>query len=164
VHAHGHDHADGVDRRARQAPLRLALGLTAGFLVLEVAGALVTGILANGASAWVLHRDAAENLNVRGAFVHVLGDIVALLGTIAGALVMLATGWPYADPIASVLIGVLVLVSGWGILRESVDLLLEARRPAALRSTTSRGRCARCPAWRACTTCTSGRSPPASWP
>lgn len=88
----------------------------------------VAGLLANAASAWVLMRGGnhQDSLNVRGAFLHVVGDMLGSVGAIAAALIMLATGWYLADPILSAGIGVLILFSAWRLFRESVDVLLEA--------------------------------------
>src|SRR5215213_5966390 len=88
----------------------------------------VAGILANIASAWVLSRGGGhrDNLNTRGAFLHVLGDLLGSVATIAAALIIMFTGWYAADPILSVLIGGLVVFGAWSLLRESVDVLLEA--------------------------------------
>jgi cobalt-zinc-cadmium efflux system protein len=94
-------------------------------LMLAVA---VAGLLANAASAWVLSRGGGHthDLNTRGAFLHVLGDMLGSAGAITAALVMLATGWYYADPLLSAGIGLLILWGAWRLLRESVDVLLEA--------------------------------------
>ncbi len=88
----------------------------------------VAGLAANVASAWVLMRggDHKESLNVRGAYLHVLGDMLGSVGAIAAALLMLATGWYLADPILSAGIGMLILWSSWRLMRESVEVLLEA--------------------------------------
>ncbi len=88
----------------------------------------VAGLLANAASAWVLSRGGGHqhNLNTRGAFLHVIGDMLGSAGAIVAALVMLATGWYLADPLLSAGIGLLVLWSAWRLMRESVDVLLEA--------------------------------------
>jgi cobalt-zinc-cadmium efflux system protein len=88
----------------------------------------VAGMLSNIASAWVLSRGGGhrENLNTRGAFLHVLGDLLGSVATIAAALIITFTGWYAADPILSVLIGGLVVFGAWSLLRESVDVLLEA--------------------------------------
>jgi cobalt-zinc-cadmium efflux system protein len=88
----------------------------------------VAGMLANIASAWVLSRGAGhrDNLNTRGAFLHVIGDLLGSVATIVAALVIAFTGWYAADPILSVLIGGLVVFGAWSLLRESVDVLLEA--------------------------------------
>ena len=92
----------------------------------------VAGLAANAASAWVLMRGGGheENLNTRGAFLHVVGDMLGSVGAIVAALIMLATGWYLADPILSALIGMLILWNSWRLLRESVDVLLEATPPA----------------------------------
>lgn len=86
------------------------------------------GLLANLASAWVLTRGGGhkENLNTRGAYLSVIGDLLGSVGAIAAALVMLATGWYLADPILSAGIGALILLSSWRLLSESIDVLLEA--------------------------------------
>ena len=88
----------------------------------------IAGMLANIASAWVLSRGGGhrDNLNTRGAFLHVLGDLLGSVATIAAALIITFTGWYAADPILSVLIGGLVVFGAWSLLRESVDVLLEA--------------------------------------
>lgn len=94
-----------------------------GGLMLAVAAG---GLVVNIAAALVLHRSAGESLNVRGAYLHVLGDLVGSVGAIAAALLILWTGWLLADPLISVLVALLVLVSAWRLVRESVDVLLEA--------------------------------------
>lgn len=88
----------------------------------------VAGLAANAASAWVLSRGSGRqhSLNTRGAFLHVIGDMLGSAGAIVAALVMLATGWYLADPLLSAGIGLLVLWGAWRLLRESVDVLLEA--------------------------------------
>jgi cobalt-zinc-cadmium efflux system protein len=88
----------------------------------------VAGMLANIASAWVLSRGGGhrDNLNTRGAFLHVVGDLLGSVATIAAALIITFTGWYAADPILSVLIGGLVVWGAWTLLKESVDVLLEA--------------------------------------
>ena len=100
----------------------------------------VVGLLANGVAAWVLLRGGghAHDLNTRGAFLHVVGDLLGSLGAIVAALVMLATGWYVADPLLSAGIGLLILWGSWRLLRESVDVLLEAT-PAHLDPAAVRG-------------------------
>jgi cobalt-zinc-cadmium efflux system protein len=85
----------------------------------------VIGLLVNVAAAWVLMRSETESLNLQGALRHVLADLAGSAGVIAAALIIMLTGWLYADPIISVLIGFLVLVSSWKLLRDSVSILLE---------------------------------------
>jgi cobalt-zinc-cadmium efflux system protein len=85
----------------------------------------VMGLFVNVAAAWVLMRSESENLNLQGALRHILADLAGSAGVIAAALIILLTGWLYADPIISVLIGILVLGSSWTLLRDSVSILLE---------------------------------------
>jgi cobalt-zinc-cadmium efflux system protein len=84
------------------------------------------GLGVNLAGAAILLRDERETLNAQAAFRHVLADLLGSVGVIVAALVILGTGWAYADPLVSVLIGLLVLASSWAILRDSVGILLEA--------------------------------------
>lgn len=88
----------------------------------------IAGLCANIAAAWVLSRGGGHqhNLNTRGAFLHVLGDLLGSVAAIVAAIIIATTGWYAADPILSALIGALVVFSAWSLLRESVDVLLEA--------------------------------------
>ena len=83
------------------------------------------GLLVNAGAAWLLHPTGETSLNMRGAYLHVLGDLLASVGTIVAALLVRQTGWLAADPIASIVTTVLVVRSGWRLVRESVDILLE---------------------------------------
>ena len=85
----------------------------------------VMGLFVNVAAAWVLMRSESENLNLQGALRHIFADLAGSAGVIAAALIILLTGWLYADPLISVLIGFLVLGSSWKLLRESTNILLE---------------------------------------
>jgi cobalt-zinc-cadmium efflux system protein len=84
------------------------------------------GLGANLTSGAILFRHRRRNLNLRGAFLHVATDALGSMGAISAGIVMLATGWYLADPIVSVFIAALILVSSWRLLRESVGILLEA--------------------------------------
>jgi cobalt-zinc-cadmium efflux system protein len=84
------------------------------------------GLSANMASGAILYRHSGRSLNVKGAYLHVWGDALGSVGAISAGIVMLTTGWFLADPIISVFIGGLILVSSWRILRESLGVLLEA--------------------------------------
>lgn len=84
------------------------------------------GLAVNVAAAFVLSRAPGESLNTRAAFRHVLADLLGSVGVIVAAVVILVTGWLYADPLISVLIALLVLASSWSVLRDSVQILLEA--------------------------------------
>lgn len=91
----------------------------------------VVGLLVNVAASAVLLRSRHGNLNVEAAFRHVLGDLAGSVGTIVAAVIIVTAGWLYADPVVSILIGLLILWSSWSILRDSVHILLEAA-PAGL--------------------------------
>ncbi len=89
----------------------------------------VLGLLVNVVGAIILMRSGGESLNMQGALRHMIADLLGSIGAIVASLVILTTGWVYADPIISVLIGVLVLASSWKLLRESVNILLESTPP-----------------------------------
>ncbi len=91
-----------------------------------VLGIGAVGLVANVASALILRGHQAESLNVRAAFFHVLGDLAGSVGVIAAGIVVIATGWSLADPLAGVLIGVLIAVGAARLLWESWTVLLEA--------------------------------------
>ena len=84
------------------------------------------GLVVNVVGALLLHAHAHDNLNVRGAYLHVLGDLLGSVGAIAAGIVILTTGWTPADPIISVVIALLILFSSWRLVREAADVLLEA--------------------------------------
>ena len=85
----------------------------------------VLGLIANLLAAKALHGHAHDDLNVRSAFLHVLGDAAASVGVIAGAILMRYTGWYQADPLISIAIGLLILVGAGRLLREAVHILME---------------------------------------
>lgn len=86
----------------------------------------VAGLISNVAAAFVLHGGSEESINMRGAFLHVLTDLLGSVGAIVAGAVMYFTGWYYADPLISVAIGLLVLFSGGRLFRDSVEILMEA--------------------------------------
>jgi cobalt-zinc-cadmium efflux system protein len=90
-----------------------------------VAVVAVGGLVVNLAAAVILHRAGHDTLNLRATLRHVLADALGSAGVLAAAVVILATGWRYADPLAGAVIGVLVLASSWSVLRDSVHILLE---------------------------------------
>jgi cobalt-zinc-cadmium efflux system protein len=92
-------------------------------LMLVIAG---VGLLVNLASLAVLHRGRAQSLNVRGAYLEVLADALGSVTVIVAALVILTTGWTPADTVASLVIGCLVLPRALHLLRDALDVLLEA--------------------------------------
>lgn len=89
-------------------------------------GVAVAGLAGNTVAAWMLHPVNSTSLNVRGAYLHILGDLLASVGTIVAALVIHFTGWLRADAIASVLTTALIVRGAWSLVRESVDVLLES--------------------------------------
>ncbi|MER7054237.1 cation diffusion facilitator family transporter [Streptomyces sp. NPDC000351] len=86
----------------------------------------VIGLVANMVSLTLLMRGQKESLNVRGAFLEVAADALGSLTVIVSALVILGTGWQAADPIASLVIGLMIVPRTWRLLRETLDVLLEA--------------------------------------
>jgi len=86
----------------------------------------LVGIAVNVAAGSILYRTRGQSLNVEAAFRHVLADLVGSLGVAVAAAIILATGWLAADPLVSILIGLLVLASSWSILRDATTILLEA--------------------------------------
>jgi len=83
------------------------------------------GLVVNVMSLQVLRHSQAESLNVRAAFVHVLGDALGSIGALVAGVLMLVWRWYIADPLVSIGIGVLILYSSWDIVRESVDILMQ---------------------------------------
>ena len=83
------------------------------------------GLAANVAAFVVLHGGNRENLNLRGAWLHVLGDMLGSVAAIVAACVILATGWTPIDPTLSILVAVIILKSAWGIVKSSAHILLE---------------------------------------
>ncbi len=88
--------------------------------------AALVGIVGNGFSAWLLHRDAKHNLNVKGAFLHMMGDFLTSVAVLISGLVMLVTPWYWLDPLLSVLIAVFILKNCWTILKSSTAILMNA--------------------------------------
>ena len=84
------------------------------------------GLLINVASALILHPSRGASLNVRGAYLHVLGDLLGSVGTVIAAILVRYTGWYAADPVASIFVTAVVMRSAWRLVRESVDILLES--------------------------------------
>jgi len=92
--------------------------------VMLVVGA--AGLVANAVAARMLHAGSGHSLNVRGAYLHVLSDLLGSLAAVVAALFIRFKGWAIADPVASILMTVLIVRSSWSLVKESVDVLLEA--------------------------------------
>lgn len=84
------------------------------------------GVLGNGLLAWLLHGDAAHNLNVRGAFLHMLGDLLTSMVVLVNGLLLLFYPWYWLDPLLSILIVLFILKNGWSLLKESITILMNA--------------------------------------
>jgi cobalt-zinc-cadmium efflux system protein len=96
--------------------------VSSGLLIAFGAGALI----GNACSLFILRRGQAESLNVRGAFLEVAADTLGAAAVIVTGIIISATGFTLADPIASLVVGALILPRTWRLLREAVDILLEA--------------------------------------
>ncbi|HWB41838.1 MAG TPA: cation diffusion facilitator family transporter, partial [Gemmatimonadales bacterium] len=107
---------EAVQRIQDPQPVRTGL-----FLAIASAGLVV-----NLASLAILHSHRAGSLNVRGAYLHVLGDALGSVGAVAAAAIIALTGWTLADPIVSILLSLLILVGATRLLRDSTDILLES--------------------------------------
>ncbi len=91
-------------------------------LMLAVAGA---GLVVNIVTFGILHAGDRANINIRGAALHVLGDLLGSVAAIAAAIIIMITGWMPIDPILSLLVAILVSRSAWGLIRSSSHILLE---------------------------------------
>jgi len=89
-------------------------------------GVAVAGLAVNGVAAVLLHGQHRHDLNTRAAYWHVLGDLLGSVGAVAAAVVVWLTGWTRADALISLVLAALILVGAWRLVRESVDVLLEA--------------------------------------
>ncbi len=94
-----------------------------GGLFLAVA---LAGLVVNGVSLWLLHGQHEHHHNTRGAYLHIMGDLLGSAGAVLAAVIVLQTGWTLADPIISVVLSLLILVGAWRLVRESTDILLDA--------------------------------------
>lgn len=88
-------------------------------------GVAVAGLLVNLGVLWILTRGDSEHVNIRGAVLHVLGDLLGSVGAVLAAVVIWTTGWTPIDPILSVLVSLLILRSAWVLLKKSLHILLE---------------------------------------
>ncbi|MBR9985605.1 MAG: cation diffusion facilitator family transporter [Desulfosarcina sp.] len=112
-----------------------------GFLVMVLAA---VGVIGNGLSAWLLHRDAAHSLNVRGAFLHMVGDLLTSVAVLINGLLLFYYPWYWLDPLLSVFIVIFILKNGWGLLKASTAVLMNAT-PGHLRLETVRDYLCRLP-------------------
>lgn len=97
----------------------------------QVKAILLTGVASGGLvvnliGLWLLHGSRSESLNVQGAWLHILADTLGSFQAIGAGLLIWAFGWTWADPLASVLIGVLIIFSSWSLLKEALSVLMES--------------------------------------
>lgn len=89
-------------------------------------GVGIVAFLINAGTAWLVQRGSEHDLNLRSAFVHLMGDVFSTIGAVIAGIVIYFTGMNWLDPLVSVLIGVLILWNAWGILKDTIDILLES--------------------------------------
>jgi cobalt-zinc-cadmium efflux system protein len=89
-------------------------------------GVAVVGFVANVIGALFLFKHSHSSLNIRGAYLHILGDALSSIGVVIGGIIIIYTGWYPIDPILSILISLVIIYGAWSLLRESTDILLEA--------------------------------------
>ena len=94
----------------------------------------VLGLMVNVAAAAILMSADRENLNVRGAYLHVLGDLLGSVAAIAAAVVIMVSGWTMVDPLLSFLVAAIILRSTWFLLRDSGHILLEGTPASSKKS------------------------------
>jgi cobalt-zinc-cadmium efflux system protein len=86
----------------------------------------IVGLVANGIAALAMMRTSKESLNLRGAYLHILGDALSSLGVVSGGLIIYLTGWYVVDPILSVIICLVILRGAFVLVKDSTNILLEA--------------------------------------
>jgi cobalt-zinc-cadmium efflux system protein len=97
----------------------------------EVNSTILIGVgavafIINLATAWMVKDGSEHDLNLRSAFLHLMGDVLSTLGAVIAGIIIAFTNWNWLDPLVSVLIGVFILWNAWGILRQSIHILLES--------------------------------------
>jgi cobalt-zinc-cadmium efflux system protein len=89
-------------------------------------GVGIVAFIINAITAWLVHKGSDHDLNLRSTFVHLMGDVLSTIGAVIAGVVIFFTQWNWLDPIVSVLIGTLILWNAWGILRQTIHILLES--------------------------------------
>ncbi len=95
----------------------------AGDVVIAVAAC---GVVVNGITAWLFMAGSKHDLNIRGAYLHMLADAAVSLGVVAAGIIVIYTGWQWLDPLVTLLLVVVIVWSTWGLLRDAVHLALQA--------------------------------------
>jgi cobalt-zinc-cadmium efflux system protein len=89
-------------------------------------GVGLVAVVINLVTAMLVHRGSESDLNLRSAFVHLMGDVISTVGAVIAGVIIFFTGANWLDPLVSVLIGFLILYNAWGILQETLEILLES--------------------------------------
>ena len=89
-------------------------------------GVGLIAVVINLVTAMLVHRGSESDLNLRSAFVHLMGDVISTVGAVIAGVIIFFTGANWLDPLVSVLIGFLILYNAWGILQETIEILLES--------------------------------------
>jgi cobalt-zinc-cadmium efflux system protein len=89
-------------------------------------GVAAVAFIINLVTAWLVRQGSDHDLNLRSAFVHLMGDVLSTIGAVIAGIVIFFTKWNWLDPVVSVLIGLLILWNAWGILRQTIRILLES--------------------------------------
>ena len=90
-------------------------------------GVGLIAVVINIVTAMLVHKGSESDLNLRSAFLHLMGDVLSTIGAVIAGVIIYFTGANWLDPLVSVLIGFLILYNAWGILRDAIDILLEAK-------------------------------------
>ena len=107
---------EAIDRFQNQTPVANQI----------VIGVALVGVVINGFTAYLFHRGHKEDLNIKGAYLHMLSDALVSVGVAAAALVMMYTGWNWMDPLVSIIVCAIIFKGTWSLLKESVQLALNA--------------------------------------
>ena len=97
----------------------------------EVDSVILIGVgalafIINTVTAWLVHKGSDQDLNLRSTFIHLMGDVLSTIGAVIAGIIIYFTRWNWLDPLVSVLIGALILWNAWGILRQTIHILLES--------------------------------------
>lgn len=121
------------------------------------------GLVVNLVGIGLLRRISGDSLNMKGAYLEVVSDLLRSVGVLVAGVVMLTTGWVYAYPLFSVVIGLFILHRTWGLMKQAVTCCWRRPRPTSTWPKSKR-RCWASKAWRRSMTCTPGRLHRASTP
>jgi cobalt-zinc-cadmium efflux system protein len=86
----------------------------------------IIGLIANVIGALFLFKHSHTSLNIRGAYLHIIGDALSSVGVVIGGIVIIYTGWYLIDPLLSILISLVIIYGAWALVKESVNILLES--------------------------------------